>query len=67
MTKYKHTYAAFIEAWNKVLAENLFNAQDTQEINNPENVSSTWVKHLYGLIDRLNNMKMQMTGLKPRM
>ena len=26
---------------------------------------STWVKHLYGLVDQLNDMEMQMTGTKP--
>ena len=30
-TKYKHMHSAFIEALNKLLAENLFKAQDTQE------------------------------------
>ena len=61
MTKYKHMHTAFVEALNKLLAENLFKVQDTQELNNPEKVSSTWVKHLYGLIDQLNDMEMQMT------
>ena len=50
-TKYKHMHMAFIEALNKLLAENLFKVQDAQELNNPKKVSSTWVKHLYGLID----------------
>ena len=27
---------------------------------------STWVKHLYGLVDRLNDMETQMTGMKPK-
>ena len=48
-TKYKHTHTAFVEALNKVLTEQLFNVQDTQELNNPERVSSAWVRHLYGL------------------
>ena len=64
--KYKHTHTAFVEALNKVLAERLFKVQDTQELNDPERVSSTWVKHLYrlyGLADQLNNTKTQMTGM----
>ena len=61
MTKYKQMQRAFVEALNKLLSENLFKVQDTQELNNPEKVSSTWVKHLYGLIDQLNDMEMQMT------
>ena len=45
-TKYKHSHTAFVEALNKVLAERLFKVQDAQELNNPERVSPTWVKHL---------------------
>ena len=65
-TKYKHTHMAFVEALNKLLAENLFKIQDAQELNNPEKVPSTWVNHLYGLIDRLNNTETQMIGIKPK-
>ena len=32
-TKYKHTHTAFVEAFNKVLAERLFKLQDAQELN----------------------------------
>ena len=39
-TKYKHTHTAFVEALNKILAERLFKAQDAQELNDPEKVSS---------------------------
>ena len=46
--KYKHTHTAFIEALNKILSEGLFEVQDAQELNNPEKVSASWVKHLYG-------------------
>ena len=51
MTKYKHTYTGYVEALNKILTENLFKVQDAQELNHPEKVLSTWVKHLYGLIN----------------
>ena len=54
MTKYKHTHTAFVEALNKILAERLFKVQDAQELNDPEKVSSRWVKHLYGLVEELN-------------
>ena len=40
-TKYKYMHTAFIEALNKLLAENLFKVQDTQKLNDPEKVSST--------------------------
>ena len=65
MTKYKHTHTAFVEALNKILAEQLFKVQDEQELNDPEKVSSTWVKYLYGLVDKLNDTETQMTGMKP--
>ena len=49
--KYKHTHTAFVEALNKILEDRLFKVQDAQELNDPEKVSSTRVKHLYGLVD----------------
>ena len=54
---------AFVEALKKLLTENLFKVQDAQELNDPKKVSSTWVKHLYGLIDLLKDTEMQMTGI----
>ena len=66
MTKYKHTHTAFVEALNKILTERLFKVQDAQELNDPEKVSSRWVKHLYGLVDELNNMETEMIGMKPK-
>ena len=66
MTKYKHTHTAFVEALNKILAERLFKVQDAQELNDPEKVSSRWVKHLYGLVDELNNMETEMIAMKPK-
>ena len=65
-TKYKHTHRAFVEALNKLLAEQLFKVQDVQELNDPEKVSSNWVKHLYGLVDKLNDTETQMIGMTPK-
>ena len=65
-TKYKHTHTAFVEALNKILAERLFKVQDAQELNDPEKVSSRWVKHLYGLVDELNNTETEMIRMKPK-
>ena len=64
-TKYKHTHTAFVEALNKILAENIFKVQDAQELNDPNKVSSTWVKDLYGLVDKLNDTETDMIGMKP--
>ena len=66
-TKYKHTHTTFVEALNKVFAEQLFKVQDAQELNDPDKVSSTWVKHLYGLIDKRNDTETQMTGINLQM
>ena len=35
-----------------------------QELNDPNKVSSTWVKHLYGLVDELNDTEPDMIGMK---
>ena len=64
-TKYKHTHTAFVEALNKILAERLFKVQDAQELNDPEKVSATCVKHLYGIVDELNDTETEMIGMKP--
>ena len=40
--------------------------QDAQELNDPERVSATWVKHLYGLVDDLNNTQTEMIAMKPK-
>ena len=66
MMKYKHTHTAFVEALNKILTERLFRVQDAQELNHPEKVSSRWDKHLYGLVDELNDMETEVIGMKPK-
>ena len=63
--EYKHTHTAFVKALNKILTERLFKVQDTQELNGPEQVSSRWVKHLYGLVDELNDTTTEVIGMKP--
>ena len=66
ITKYPHTHTAFVEALNKIHAERLFKVQDVQELNDPEQVSSRWVKYLYGLVDELNDTQTEMIGMKPK-
>ena len=65
-TKYKHTHTAFVEALNKILVENLFKIQDVQESNDLEKVSLTWVKHLYELANKLNDIETQMIRMSPK-
>ena len=64
--KYMHTHTAFVEALNKILTERLLKAKDAQELNDPEKVSATWVKHLYGLVDELNDTETEMIGMKSK-
>ena len=35
-------------------------------MNDPAKVSSRWVKHLYGLVDELNDTTTEMIGMKPK-
>ena len=49
-----------------MLTERLFKVQDAQELNDLDKVSVTWVRHLYGLVDELNDTQTQMTGMKPK-
>ena len=65
-TKYAHTHTAFVKALNKIFTERLFKVQDAQELNNPEKVSSRWVKHLYGLVDEFNKTETELIGMKPK-
>ena len=65
-TKYQHNHMTFIEALNKPLMGQLFKVQDAQVLNDPKKVSSTWVKHLYELVNQLNDMEMQMIRMKPK-
>ena len=50
---------------DKILAERLFKVQDAQQLSDPKKVSATWVKHLYGFVDKVNNTISQMIGMKP--
>ena len=65
-TKYKHTHTAFVEALIIILAKRLFKVQDAEELNDPEKVSSRWVKHLYELVDELSDTETEMIGMKPK-
>ena len=40
--------------------------KDAQELNNPDVISATWVKHLHGLVDELDDKTTQMIGMKPK-
>ena len=54
-TKYKHTHTAFVEAFNKELAKELFQPMDAQELNDPDKISRMWVRNLKNTVKRMNN------------
>ncbi|WP_215898213.1 hypothetical protein, partial [Acinetobacter baumannii] len=63
--KYHHKFTAFVENFNKTLAQKLFKIQDAQEMNDPSEDSKTWVKHLYKIVTGINNTKLDRIGMKP--
>ena len=65
-TKYRHTFTAFVESFNKTLSEKLFKIQDAQELNNPTKDSKTWVKHLYTIVDELNKESNSVIKMAPQ-
>ena len=65
-TKYKRTHTAFVEAFNKELAKLLFKPMDAQELQDPEKVSTIWVKNLNKTVNKMNNTVSSMIGMKPK-
>ena len=66
ITKYKHTHTAFAEAFNRELAKLLFKPMGTQELQDPEKVSTIWVKNLNKTVKKMNNTKSSMIDMKPK-
>ena len=64
--KYKHTHTAFVEAFNKELAKLLFKSIYAQELQDPEKVSTIWVKNLNKIVNKMNNTVSSMIGIKPK-
>jgi len=64
-TKYHHKFTAFVENFNKTLAQRLFKIQGAQELNDPSKDSKTWVKHLYKIVRDINNQKLERIGMSP--
>ena len=65
-TKYKHTHTAFVEAFNKELAKLLFKPMDAQELQDPEKVSTIWVKNLNNIVNKVNNTKSLMIDMESK-
>ena len=64
VTKYHHSFTAFVENFNKTLAERLFKIQDAQELFTGED-SRTWVKYLNKIVSQLNNTKLKRIDMTP--
>ena len=54
------------KAFNKGLAKLLFKWMDAQELQDPEKVSTIWVKNLNKIVDKINNRVSSMIGMKPK-
>ena len=65
-TKYKHTHAAFGAAFNKELAKFLLEPMDAQELQDPENVSTIWVKNMNKVVNKMISTVSSMNGMKPK-
>ena len=64
VTKYHHSFTAFVENFNKTLAGWLFKIQDAQELQSG-NDSRIWVKYLEKTVSKLNNTKLDRIGMTP--
>ena len=64
--KYEHTHTALVETFNKWLAKLLFKPMDAQELQDPEKLSTIWVKNLKKAMNKMNNTVSLMIGMKPK-
>ena len=65
-TKYKHTHTAFAEALNKKLAKLLFKLMDSEELQDPEKLSTIWVKNFNKTVNKMSNTVSSMIDMKPK-
>ena len=64
--KYKHTHTLFVEAFKKELAKLLFKLIDAQELQDPEKVSTIWVKNLNKTVNKMNNTVSSVIGMNTK-
>ena len=55
-----------MEAFNKELTKLLFKPVDAQELQDPEKVSTIWVRNLNKIVNMMNNTKLSMIDMKPK-
>ena len=49
-----------------LLLDRVSDFSHSDSISSFQQISSTWVKHLYGLVDKLNGTETKMIGMKPK-
>ena len=54
-----------MEAFNKRLVKLLFKPIDAQQLQDPEKVSTVWVKNLDKIVNKMNNTVLLIIGMKP--
>ena len=54
-----------MENLNKELAKLLFKPMDAQELQDPEKVSTIWLKHSNKIVNKMNNTALLMIDMKP--
>ena len=65
-TKHKHTHTVFVEAFNKEFTKLLFKPKDAQELRDPEEVSTVWLKNLNKNVNKMSNTVSSRIGMKPK-
>ena len=55
-----------MEAFNKELAKLLFKPKDAQERQDPEKVSTIWIKNLNKIVNKMNHTVSSMIVMKPK-
>ena len=55
-----------METFNKELEKLLFKPMDVPELQDPEKVFAIWVKNLNKIVNKMNNTKSLMIGMKPK-
>ena len=64
--KYKHTHTAFVEAFHKELAKLLSKPMDAQELQDPEKISTIWVKNFNKIVNKMDSTVSSMIDMKPK-
>ena len=65
-TKYKHTRTTFLDTFNKELAKLLSKPMDAHELQDPEKLSTIWVRNLNKTVNKMNNTLSSMIGMRPK-